>query len=255
MSRFINRDEFKKYILRSIGAGVNVVEITDDQLDDRIEDAIGKFQRFHNDGSGKVVLVVPKTNHYQTEYEIPKEVESINTILHGRFSFVNSGGAGGGVSDEYLLYGRRTSSLNSNTNDGQVITPYYLQEQSYNTLIDTLTAEPQFNFSPVTNKLRLLSPINRRDYFNQTNALFLEAVAHYTEDSYPGIYDHEWVREYTEAIVGLQWGKNLTKFSRMAIPGQGQLNGEGILLMYQRMKDDLESILHDQGTVAAIYVR
>ena len=247
MTRFMNRDEFKAYLLRSLGAGAIQVEVTQDQLDDRISDAITKFQRFHPNGSGTSILIIPRDEHRQTRFTLPSTVLSVARVMHGRYSFYNLG-VGIGATDEYLLYGRRPSYLNTETRDGQVITPYFLQEQFYNTFLDVVAPDQSFNFSPVTRILELHSPIDRRNYFNETvgglQALYLECTVQYDERTFPDIYDHEWVRDYATALVGRQWGDNLTKFQNIALPGQGILNGQGIYDKYdqrvRQMEEDLK---------------
>ena len=46
-----NRDEFKDYILRKLGAPVIDIELADSQLDDVIDDAVETFNHFHFDGA------------------------------------------------------------------------------------------------------------------------------------------------------------------------------------------------------------
>lgn len=239
----MNRDEFKNYVLRSLGAGVINVEVTNDQLDDRIEDAVKEFQRKHPNGSGVSILVIPRDEPRQTKFCLPANVLSVSRVMHGRYSFYNLG-VGVGATDEYLLYGRRPSYLNTETRDGQVITPYFLQEQFYNTFLDVVAPDQSFAFSSVTRTLELHSPIDRRNYYNETvgglQALYLECVVEYDERTYPDMYDHEWLRRYAVALVGRQWGDNITKFKNVALPGQGQLNGDEIYRKYDERVREIE---------------
>ena len=39
-----NRDEFKEYCLRSLGKGVVTINISDEQVDDRVNDALEMYQ-------------------------------------------------------------------------------------------------------------------------------------------------------------------------------------------------------------------
>lgn len=259
MPRFLNRTEFVQYILRKLGGGVNRIQITPDQIDDCIDDAVRKFQRYHYQGSGRAVLVIPKQSNRQQTFTLPSTTLAVNEVLHGRYSYYNVGTAPDGgqstaATEEYLLYGRRPSYASTGNADGQVITPYYIQEQFYNTLLDSLIPEPQYRYSHVTKELHLLSPIDRRDYFNNTTALYLEVETEYTEDSYPDMYDHEWLREYCVALCGVQWGENITRFTNVALPGQGVSNGDAILERYQAKLDKLEVELKSTGQVPKIFV-
>lgn len=249
--RYINRDEFKKHILRSLGGGINNIHVTPDQLDDRIDDAVTYFQRHHPDGSGKVVLVLPKEDKYQTEYYLPEEVLSVSDILQGRYNYFNSQAISANPNESVLWGDQYAFGSYGGGRDGQVITPYYIQQQNYNTLRDVMYAMPEYDFNHVTGLLKLHSPIDRRNYYNYTQALYIECMVQYSEDVYPRMYDHEWLREYAEALVGEQWGRNITLFMNVPLAGESQLNGKGILDMYSTKRVQLESMLNQR--IGAIY--
>jgi hypothetical protein len=56
MSIPATRDDFKAYCLRSLGEGVIQVNVTDDQLEDRIDEALYMFQQYHMDAVVKAYL-------------------------------------------------------------------------------------------------------------------------------------------------------------------------------------------------------
>ena len=258
MARFMNRDEFKRYILRKLGGGINRIvptQMTMDQLDDCIDDAIVKFQRYHYDGSRKRTMIIQKTDQRQTEYDLPESVLAVNRILHGRYTYFNTGGTGSnGAYEDYLLYGRRQGGLSTRTRDGQIITPYYIQEQSFNTFTDVYLPDPEYTFSPVTKRLIVQSPIDRRNFFDFTNALYLEITEAITEDSAPDMYDHEWLKEYAIALTGMQWARNITRFGNVALPGQAVSNGDAMLEEFRAEKEKLEEQMMASGTLPKIFV-
>lgn len=258
MSRFMNRDEFKKYVLRKLGGGINRIvpsQMSFDQLDDAVEDSIRLFNREHIDGSRKRTMVIQKDTHGQTLYILPKTVIAVNDILFGRYTYYNSSSSGSsGQMENYLLFGRRSGSLSTRTRDGQVTTPYYIQEMAYNTFADVLLAKPQFTFSFITRELIVQSPIDRRNFFAETNAIYLDIMEANSEDSNPEIYDHEWLRDYTVALAGIQWAQNLTRYTNVALVGQAQSNGEAMLARYEAKKEKLEVELKASGMPPRIFV-
>lgn len=50
MAIITNRQDFKDYCLRRLGAPVIDINIDDDQVEDRIDDALQYFQDYHFDG-------------------------------------------------------------------------------------------------------------------------------------------------------------------------------------------------------------
>ena len=51
-----DREQFKRYILTSLGAPVIKVNVTDNQLEDRIDDALDMWHQYHNEGSMRTFL-------------------------------------------------------------------------------------------------------------------------------------------------------------------------------------------------------
>jgi len=51
-----NREEFKQYCLRRLGAPVIDINVDDDQIDDRIDDALQFYADYHFDGSEKIYM-------------------------------------------------------------------------------------------------------------------------------------------------------------------------------------------------------
>src|SRR4051812_36623125 len=50
------RDEFSEYCLRALGDGVIQINVSPDQIEDRIDEAIYLFQQFHMDAVAKVYV-------------------------------------------------------------------------------------------------------------------------------------------------------------------------------------------------------
>ena len=50
-----------------------------------------------------------------------------------------------------------------------------------------------------------------------------------------------WLQEYCTALIQVQWGRNLTKFVGMQLPGGVQFNGETILNQGMEAQQKLES--------------
>ena len=66
-----SRDQFKEYCLRKLGKPVIEINVDDDQVDDRVDEALKKYYDFHFDGSDKIyykhqVTETDKVNKYIT---------------------------------------------------------------------------------------------------------------------------------------------------------------------------------------------
>ena len=66
MAKITSREKFKEYILRRLGSPVIDINVDDEQIDDRIDDALLKYRDYHFDGMQHVYYP------YQlTQTEIP----------------------------------------------------------------------------------------------------------------------------------------------------------------------------------------
>lgn len=62
-----NREEFKQYCLRRLGHPVIEINLSDEQIDDRIDEAISFFRDYHYDGSQLIYL-----KHQLTQEDIDR---------------------------------------------------------------------------------------------------------------------------------------------------------------------------------------
>ncbi len=58
-------------------------------------------------------------------------------------------------------------------------------------------------------------------------------------DVYPDLWNDLWLKEYAIALVKCQWGRNLTKFQQVNLPGGITMNGDQILSMG---REDLKAL-------------
>ena len=63
-----SKSTFKDYCLRALGSGVIDINVSDDQADDRIDEALQFFAQYHYDGIEKMYL-----KHLITEEEVQEQ--------------------------------------------------------------------------------------------------------------------------------------------------------------------------------------
>ena len=74
----------------------------------------------------------------------------------------------------------------------------------------------------------------------------LDAYVFKDPDEVGKVFNDYWLKQYTCALIKLNWGNNISKFSNIALPGGGTLNGESLLLQAQQEISDLELKLQNQ---------
>ena len=56
MAQPTTREEFKDYLLRKLGAPVIEINVADEQVDDRVDEAVSFWRDYHYNGSQLVVV-------------------------------------------------------------------------------------------------------------------------------------------------------------------------------------------------------
>ena len=67
-----SRSTFKNYCLRALGFGVIDINVSDDQVDDRIDEALQYFAEYHYDGYERMYL-----KHLVTEADVTRARDNI----------------------------------------------------------------------------------------------------------------------------------------------------------------------------------
>jgi hypothetical protein len=60
------------------------------------------------------------------------------------------------------------------------------------------------------------------------------------------VFNDYWLKQYTTALVKLQWANNINKFSNINMLGGGTLNAESLLVQAQQEIADLEQKLQNE---------
>ena len=111
----------------------------------------------------------------------------------------------------------------------------YVAMQEYLATLQFLFFPPiQYNFNQRTHRLFL----DTNDFgkaggaFNSGaigSILCLDCMVKPSPDVFPDLWNDLWMKKYTVALVKAQWGRNLTKYSQVNLPGGITMNGDQIL--------------------------
>lgn len=226
MSRPSTREEFTDYCLRRLGFPVIEINVAEEQVDDRIDDALSKYWDYHFDGTEEDYLVVPITDTDVTNGYITLEekVFSVISILPIGNDVSIGVGAGDLFNAQYQFY---MNDFYSSQNIVSSNLEYFSSLKSYlSTLQMTISPINSFKFNRKTNRLRFNEPISRLR--EKSSRVVIKVYKKLDETLFSDIWDDEFLKEYTTALIKKQWGENLKKFGSMTLPGGITLNGEAI---------------------------
>jgi hypothetical protein len=148
MAKPATRQQFKEYCLRRLGWPVIDINVDDDQVDDRIDDALQFFQDYHFDGTEKLYM-----KHRITQADIERRwiycPEPV-TFVTGIFPFDDSNSS---INMFDLRYQLRLHDLYDFTSVSYV--SYEITMQHIQSLNLLFSGKPQFRFNRKQNKVFL----------------------------------------------------------------------------------------------------
>lgn len=215
------REELADYCLRRLGAPVLEINVDDDQIEDRIDEALQFFQAYHDDAIQRTYLKheITSTDVSNEYITIPDSVTSVRRILP-------LGGENGSIN---MFDARYQIMLNDIFDLGHMgnLNNYSQIQQYMGTLNMMLNGSPQTRFNRHMNRLFIdhdwTSDISVGDY------IIVDAMQVVDPGSFSDVYNDMWLKRYATALIKRQWGENLIKFEGMQLPGGVLMNGAAIL--------------------------
>ena len=235
MSQPTTRRQLIDFCLRRLGEPVIEVNVDEDQLQDKVDDAIQVYREYHSDATKKVYL-----KHVVTEQDVSNEyiVLDNDIIFVSRlFPISSSFGASYNFFDiKYQMMLNDIADLQNYAGD----LAYYEQMQQYLSLLDTkLNGVPQTNFVRRENKLYIFGDFADQD-IQAGDYIVAEVYIQLNADTNESIYNDMWLKNYTTALIKHQWGQNLIKFEGMQLPGGVTMNGRQL---YDDAQSEIEKLL------------
>jgi hypothetical protein len=220
MAQPTTREEFKDYILRKIGAPVIQVNVSDEQVEDRIDEAVSFWRDYHYNGSQLVYL-----KHQITQEDIDQGYISLPQGLLGIskiFDLDTSISTGTGIFN--VQYQFVLNNLSDIT--GYSIQNYWMTMSHLEFLQEWLVGRPLIRYNKHVNRLYIdVDSSSKR----LGTYIIVEAYDIIDPDAYSDVWGDRWLQNYASVLVREQWGLNLTKFTNMQLVGGVSFNGEQIL--------------------------
>jgi hypothetical protein len=235
------RAELKDYALRKLGFPVIDINVDDDQLEDRIDDALGMYKEFHYDGTEQIYLAHQVTaNNIANGYiQLSDNIIGVRRVLPFVPGSVSSSGGGFNIFD--INYQIRLNDFYNLT--ASSYTYYVIARQHLEMLNMIVTGEYPFEFNKKTHKLSIF--IDWEAKLDADDYLCFEATRIVDPETYSKVYSDTWLKKYVTALFKKQWGSNLTKYANYTLPGGLVVNGEKIYNDAVTEVEELETLLRD----------
>lgn len=228
-----SRAEFRSYCLRRLGAPVIEINVSDEQIDDRIDDALQYYMDYHFDGTEK--------QYYKYQFTPTDLTNKYITLPDNIIGAVNIFDLGSSISTTSYLFDIRyqmiMNDLYNLTNVSMV--PFYIAVQHLQLLEQLLIGKQPIRYNRRTNKLYIDMDWNR---VGVGDWLIVEAYQIVDPDDYPKVWADRWLLEYGTALIKRQWGEQTKKYKGMMMPGGVQFSGQDI---WNEAVDKIEQLEHE----------
>lgn len=215
-----SRSTLIDYCKRRLGDPVIEINVDEDQLEDRVDEALQYYQEYHSDATVRTYL-----KHQVTNTDVTNEYISLSSniiFVSKLFPLSSSFNSSFNFFDiKYQMMLNDIADLMNFAGD----LAYYEQMQQYLSLLDNkLNGHPQTQFARRQDRLYIFGDFADKD-IQAGDYLVAEVYTIVNPDTHTSVYNDMFVKEYTTALIKQQWGMNLIKFEGMQLPGGVILNG------------------------------
>ena len=222
-----SHDKLSNYILVKLGKGAINVELTQEQIDMCIFDAIGFFLERHGNGVEEVGMVYSisagdKSNGYIT---LPDEVEGIHKILD------SSSAVTGDEFDRLNFLIANSDLLRNSFNIGN-LQNYFMARRNLAEIKYFFQPFRDYEFNKLTHRLWFRTDMTEVSQIALLGYRSLNPVVDLD------LYNDIWLRKYATALARIQWADNLLKYTGLSMPGGGEINAAAILDRGEKDKED-----------------
>tara|TARA_R110000803_G_scaffold105273_3_gene173468 strand:+ start:144 stop:950 length:807 start_codon:yes stop_codon:yes gene_type:complete len=240
MAEPATRENLKQYALRALGKPVIEINADDDQLEDRIDEALQFYQQYHYDGIRRTYL---KYQYTQTDYDrinantsesvtknsitttwqegngfivVPESIISVINI----FPFSSKGTLN--LFD--VRYQLRLNDLYDFSSTS--IVNYDVVMRHLDFLDHILVGEKPLRYNQNDNRLYI--DMDWKNDLQIGEFLVIECYRKLDPSVYTDVFNDMMLKRYVTALFKKQWGANLSKFNGVAMLGGTTLNGQQI---------------------------
>lgn len=242
MPSVTNRLTFKEYCLRRLGFPTIDINVDDDQVEDRIDDALQYWQDYHFDATQKVYYIrtldaTDINNRYinlDPSVTLDRQGNSVNIIGVTRVFPISDSINTANMFD--LRYQLRLNELYDFTSASYI--NYTLTMQHLRSLEIMFTGEVPIRFQ--RHMHRLYCDWGWGSSINAGDVAVFECFALIKPEDYIAVWNDRWLKEYATALIKRNWGTNLKKFQGVQLPGGVMLNGQQIFDEAEKEIENLE---------------
>lgn len=218
MAAPLTREDFTDYCLRKLGAPVVEINVDEDQVSDRIDEALQYFNEYHYDGVERVYL-----KHQVTSTDITNGYLPLTDLIVGVRNVLPISGDNTSSDGLFnLQYQLRLNDIYDLTNVSLI---YFNTVKNYIAELDFLlngTKPLRFN----KHQNRLYIDMDWTTEVREGQYIIVDCYRALNPTTWTDVWNDMWLKRYAVALIKKQWATNIKKFSGLQLPGGVTLDGD-----------------------------
>lgn len=228
-----SRPEFTLYCRRALGEPVISLNIDDDQIEDRIDEALDFWRNFNHDA----VQIVP-FKHQITANNITNQYIEVNpNMISVEYIYPIGGEQSGGTASSLFSYEYQVR-LSDYLQFGYVsnIADYYFTKLNIAQNDEIYTGQQPIQFNRHMDRIY---PYWDWEQISEGQWIIIQCMIALDGETYTDIWTDRILQKYAIALMKRQWGTNLSKFAGTTLLGGVTFNGPE---MYSQAMEEIKQI-------------
>lgn len=225
------------------------IEIDPQQAYDRINEAIAMYTLQHFNGTTEVwdLYTVTDSDIANGYYSIPKDFVAVCDLLDPLRSSMGTG-------DEFDNLNYRVA--NSDFFDytwslsADMITSWVIFQEKLEMIKRYFAPERRFRHNPITGQMRLYGD----NWLVNGYYVILHGYRAVDPAVNTNIFNDEWIKKYATALIGRQWGSNISKYDGVSLPGGVTMQGQRIYDRYDAQCVKYEEEFNNRYSLPAEFI-
>jgi hypothetical protein len=235
-----SRESLKQYCLRRLGVPVISINVDDEQIEDRIDDALNMWTEYAVDATNKVYvsMTVTQNNMNTSSFTMDPSIINVTRI----FPIIGSSTGSAGPENFNIFdlnYQLRLNELYDFTSADYVY--FELAQQHIRTLEILFIGETPIRFNRYDGNLYIDGLVD----VATVGTMVIAECYQILPANNTMFWNDIWLKEYTTCLIKHQWGTNMRKFKEVPMVGGVKLSGQEILDEATVDKERLEARLRD----------
>lgn len=216
-----DKEQFKNYCLRKLGHGIITINVSDEQVEDCINDAVKWAQEFLDEGN-----FIEYFAHKITDEDLNNKYFTLsNDVLQVNDVIFETSHVGSTINNIFQM--STIALVNTLSTPTSGLSDWYMLKFNLSQLNAIMKPSKPYRYNYSAGKLYV--DIDWDLYMKKDKHIIIKAWVATDPTQNISLWNNNFLKKYCTALIQKQWGNNLSKYSGISLPGGTTLNGKELL--------------------------